>query len=101
VLKSPRGQESNKLCGRWTKSGSGFRPSVSPGKAWLYKTYPKIGVAYALKVKRQYPKIETRRIRKMELLEYYHNTGKCPDWAYYQLNGKTAQENYNAIIANR
>lgn len=37
----------------------------------------------------------------MELLEYYHNTGKCPDWAYYQLNGKTAQENYQAILANR
>ena len=30
----------------------------------------------------------------MDLLEYYHTTGKCPDWAYYQLNGKTAQENY-------
>ena len=37
----------------------------------------------------------------MDLLEYYHNTGKCPDWAYYQLNGKTAQENYNAIVARR
>ena len=37
----------------------------------------------------------------MDLLEYYHNTGKCPDWAYYQLNGKTTQENYNAIVARR
>lgn len=37
----------------------------------------------------------------MDLLEYYHNTGKCPHWAYYQLNGKTAQENYNAIGARR
>lgn len=37
----------------------------------------------------------------MELLEYYHRTGKCPEWAYNQLNGKTAQENYNAIVARR
>ena len=37
----------------------------------------------------------------MDLLEYYHAAGKCPDWAYYQLNGKTAQENYQAILASR
>lgn len=37
----------------------------------------------------------------MDLLEYYHNTGKCPDRYYNQLNGKTAQENYNAILARR
>lgn len=37
----------------------------------------------------------------MELLEYYHRTGKCPDWAYNQLNGKSAQENYIAILAKR
>lgn len=27
-------------------------------------------------------------------IEYLHNTGKMPDWAYYQQNGKTAQENF-------
>ena len=37
----------------------------------------------------------------MDLLEYYHPTGQCPDWAYYQLNGKTAQENYNTILSRR
>ena len=30
-----------------------------------------------------------------EQAEYYHSIGKMPDWIYYQLNGKTAQENYN------
>ena len=30
-----------------------------------------------------------------EQIEYLHNTGKMPDWAYYQQNGATAQENYN------
>ncbi len=24
-----------------------------------------------------------------------HDSGKMPSWAYYQQNGKTAQENYN------
>ena len=33
----------------------------------------------------------------MDLLEYYHSTGKCPDWAYYQLNKKSIQENYREI----
>lgn len=27
-------------------------------------------------------------------IEYYHNVGLMPDWAYYQQNGKSAQENY-------
>ena len=27
-------------------------------------------------------------------IEYLHDTGKMPDWIYYQQNGKTAQENY-------
>lgn len=27
-------------------------------------------------------------------IEYYHNAGLMPDWAYYQQNGKSAQENY-------
>ena len=38
---------------------------------------------------------------KMDLLEYYHRTGKCPDRYYNQLNGKTADENYQAILARR
>ena len=27
-------------------------------------------------------------------IELLHNAGKMPDWAYYQLNGKNALENY-------
>ena len=30
-----------------------------------------------------------------EQIEYLHNTGKMPDWVYYQQNGASAQENYN------
>ena len=30
-----------------------------------------------------------------EQIEYLHESGKMPDWAYYQQNGATAQENYN------
>ena len=30
-----------------------------------------------------------------EQIEYLHNAGKMPDWAYYQQNGATEQENYN------
>lgn len=30
-----------------------------------------------------------------EMIEYLHRSGKLPDWMYYQLNGKTATENYN------
>ena len=33
-----------------------------------------------------------------EQIEYLHNTGKMPDWAYYQQNGGSAQENYNRQI---
>lgn len=29
-----------------------------------------------------------------EQIEYLHDSGKMPDFAYYQLNGKTAQVNY-------
>ena len=29
-----------------------------------------------------------------QLLEYYHDSGLMPDWAYYQQNGKSAQENF-------
>ena len=30
----------------------------------------------------------------LEEIEYYHDIGLIPDWAYYQQNGKTAEENY-------
>ena len=33
-----------------------------------------------------------------ELIEYLHDSDKMPDWAYYQQNGATAQENYNTQI---
>lgn len=29
-----------------------------------------------------------------EKIEYYHNNGSLPDWIYYQVNGKSMQENY-------
>lgn len=29
-----------------------------------------------------------------QLVELYHSSGWMPDWVYYQVNGKTAQENY-------
>ena len=29
-------------------------------------------------------------------IEYYHDRGLMPDWAYYQQNGKSAEENYAA-----
>lgn len=28
------------------------------------------------------------------MIEYYHNTGQMPDWVYYQVNGKSLEENY-------
>lgn len=31
-----------------------------------------------------------------EIIEYLHDTGKMPDWIYYQQNGKSIQENYTA-----
>ena len=30
-----------------------------------------------------------------EQIEWLHDNGKMPDWAYYQQNGKSAQENFN------
>ena len=29
-----------------------------------------------------------------EEIEYYYNTGKMPDFVYYQINGKSQQQNY-------
>lgn len=34
---------------------------------------------------------------KQELIEYLHNSGKMPDIYYYQVNGKSAEENYIEI----
>lgn len=34
-------------------------------------------------------------------IEELHESGKMPDWVYYQLNGKTAQENYRKIQLKR
>ena len=28
------------------------------------------------------------------MVEFYHNKGWMPDWAYYQQNGKSAMENF-------
>lgn len=36
-----------------------------------------------------------------EEIEYYHNSGLMPDWIYYQVNGKTAEENYRDILLKR
>lgn len=31
-----------------------------------------------------------------EMIERLHDLGWMPDWAYYQQNGRSAQENYEA-----
>ena len=36
-----------------------------------------------------------------EQIEYLYKSGKMPQWAYFQQNGKTAQENYNTILLER
>lgn len=36
-----------------------------------------------------------------EEIEYYRNSGLMPDWIYYQVNGKTAEENYRDILMKR
>lgn len=33
----------------------------------------------------------------IEQIEYLYEMGMMPDWVYYQVNGKSAQENYNDI----
>jgi hypothetical protein len=30
----------------------------------------------------------------LEMIEYYHDRGLMPDWAYYQQNGKSVEENW-------
>lgn len=34
-------------------------------------------------------------------LEFYHNSGKMPDWAYYQQNGNDINRNYQLILDKR
>ena len=36
-----------------------------------------------------------------EMIEYYHNRGLMPDWWYYQVNGKSATENYLDMVNKR
>ncbi len=36
-----------------------------------------------------------------EMIEYYHDRGLMPDWWYYQVNGKSATENYLDIVSKR
>lgn len=36
-----------------------------------------------------------------ELIEYYYNNGEMPDWVYYQVNGKSATENYLDMVNKR
>ena len=40
-------------------------------------------------------------MNRQELIEYYYNSGQMPLNYYNQLNGKTAQENYAAILKQR
>ena len=36
-----------------------------------------------------------------EEIEYYHNSGLMPDWIFYQVNGKSAEEYYRDILMKR
>ena len=36
-----------------------------------------------------------------QMIEYYHDIGLMPDWWYYQVNGKSATENYLDIVSKR
>ena len=38
--------------------------------------------------------INTSNKHDPKMVEFYHDQGKMPDWIYYQLNGKSAMENY-------
>ena len=35
------------------------------------------------------------------MIEWYRSRGQMPDWIYYQINGKSAQENYAQILRER
>lgn len=36
-----------------------------------------------------------------QMIEYYQDNGLMPDWWYYQVNGKSAEENYIDIVNKR
>lgn len=38
---------------------------------------------------------------EQQMIERLHNAGKMTDIIYYQVNGKTAQENYAEILTKR
>ena len=40
-------------------------------------------------------------MNRQEIVEYLHQTGKMPDNYYYQVNGKSFQENYKEITLKR
>ena len=40
-------------------------------------------------------------MNRQELIEYYYNSGQMPLHYYNQLNSKTSQENYAAILKQR
>ena len=44
---------------------------------------------------------ERRKGMDKDQVELYHNLGLMPDWVYYQLNGKSANENYRDIVNKR
>lgn len=44
---------------------------------------------------------ERRTSMDKDQVELYHNLGLMPDWVYYQLNGKSANENYRDIVNKR
>ena len=37
----------------------------------------------------------------LDKVELLHDYGSMPDWVYYQLNGKSLQENYQDMIQKR
>ncbi|MBR6405895.1 MAG: hypothetical protein IKS18_06870 [Lachnospiraceae bacterium] len=38
--------------------------------------------------------IDEAKVINQKMIEFYHDGCLIPDWAYYQLNGKNAMENY-------
>ncbi len=36
-----------------------------------------------------------------DMLEHLHDRGQIPDWAYYQQNGKSFEDNYRDILYKR
>ena len=38
---------------------------------------------------------------EQNMIEWYRSRRQMPDWIYYQINGKSAQENYAQILRER